>query len=68
MADRPDPVRNRRVGRIQPDRHVAASDIEPDAGNADLPLIGNDAADYKWNQADPGIPDEPGNTGQGPHQ
>ena len=31
--------------RIEPHRHVAAADVEADPGNADLLLIGDDAAD-----------------------
>ena len=43
--DRADAVGDRRVGRVEANRHVAAADVEADAGNADLLLIGDDAAD-----------------------
>ncbi len=31
--------------RIEPHRHVAATDVEANAGDADLPFVGDDAAD-----------------------
>ena len=40
-----DLVGDRLVWRIQPYRHVAAADVEADAGDADLLLVGDDAAD-----------------------
>ena len=36
---------DRREGRIKTHGHIAAADVETDAGNADLLLIGDDAAD-----------------------
>ena len=40
-----DAVLDRRVRRIEPDRHVAAADVEADARDAELALIGDHAAD-----------------------
>ena len=43
--DRADAVLDRRERRVEADRHVAAADVEADAGDADLALVGDDAAD-----------------------
>ena len=43
--DLADAVLDRGVRRVQPHRHVAAADVEADAGNADLLLVGDHAAD-----------------------
>src|SRR5215471_2973384 len=45
LDDGADAVLDRGKGRIEPHRHVAAADIKAHTGDADLPLIGDDAAD-----------------------
>src|SRR5580698_2349534 len=44
MNDRANAIGNSAVWRVQPNSHVAASDVESDAGDADLSLVGDDAA------------------------
>ncbi len=45
LDDRPDLVGDRRVGCVEPHGHVAAADIEAHPRDADLLLVGDDAAD-----------------------
>src|SRR6185437_17147620 len=45
LDDVADLVLDGRKRRVEPRRHVAAADVEADARDADLALIGDDAAD-----------------------
>ncbi len=45
VDDRPDPVGDRRLGDVEPRRHIAAGDVEADAGDRDVLRIGHDPAD-----------------------
>src|SRR5262245_30337225 len=43
--DRADLILDRRVGRVEPDRHVSAGDVESDAADGDVVGISDDTAD-----------------------